>query len=123
MHIRKFPVCLLGAVALCLNGLASSQSIAPESGQMSIASSAKLQSIKSPRLPAEVEAAIKRLELCHHFPGEIGGDGSVRDKEIGEALRRYHCDKVSGTIKSLKRKYQSNDHVFTALKEAEEVNQ
>jgi len=90
---------------------------------MSVASSAKLQSTKSPRLPAEVEAAIKRLELCHHFAGEIGGDGSVRDKEVGKALRQYHCDRAPGTIKSLKRKYQSNDHVSTALREAEEANQ
>jgi len=123
MHICKFPVCLLSAVTLCLSGPASSQSSALESGQMSVASSAKLQSTKSPSLPAEVEAGIKRLELCHHLAGEIGGDGSIRDKEVGKALRRYHCDRVPGTTKWLKRKYQSNDHVSTALREAAKANQ
>jgi len=123
MHICKFPASLLGAMMLFPGGSAFSQASAPEPNPMSAVSSAKLQSNKPPRLPSEVEAAIKRLELCHHFAGEISGDGSDQDKEIGRALRRYHCERVPGMIKSLKRKYQSNDRVSTELRAAEEANQ
>ena len=123
MHICKFPVCLLSAFILCVSGPASSQPSAPNSSPMTATSSAKQLPAKAPRLPAEVDAAINRLELCHHFAGEIGGDGSHRDKEVGKALRRYHCERVPEAIKSLKRKYQSNDHVSTVLRQAEEANQ
>jgi len=123
MHIRKFLASLLGAMMLCLNCSAFSQTSAPEPRPMSAASSAKPQSNKPPRLPSEVEAMIKRLELCHHFAGEISGDGNTHDEEVGRALRRYHCERVPGMIKSLKREYQSNDRVSAELKAAEEANQ
>jgi hypothetical protein len=123
MHVRSFWVPLLGATLFCLTCSASSQVGAPEQGSSGATSSEKTQLTSSARLPAEVSAAIKRLELCHHFAGEISGDGAARDKEVGKALRRHRCDKIAGTIKTLKRKYQSNVQVARELKAAEEANQ
>jgi hypothetical protein len=123
MHIHKFSVLLLGAALACPTYTASSQVSAPTQGSPGTASSGAAQLTRPPRLPAEVKAAIKRLELCHHFAGEIGGDGTDRDKELGKALRRYRCDQIAETIKTLKRKYHSNEQVTTALNAAEEANQ
>ena len=123
MHVCKILVFIFSALIACASGPALSQSSTSDSGQMSAASSAKQRSTSLQPIPAEVDAAIKRMELCHHFAGEIGGDSSDRDKEVGRALRRYRCERVPETIKALKRKYQSNDGVSKVLREAEEANQ
>lgn len=66
-------------------------------------------------MPREVSAAIERADLCMHFAGEINGDGSDRDKEVYEALRRYRCESIAATIGKLKRKYRKNPLVSQRL--------
>jgi hypothetical protein len=107
MRVRRFSLLLLSAALLGLACTAPAQVRAP--------------SPAAARLPADVAAAIKRLERCQHFAGEIGGDGTARDKEVASALRRHRCDSIEATIKTLKRKYRANGPVVARLEAAEEA--
>jgi hypothetical protein len=108
MHVRVLLILPLGAALLGLACVASGQARAPSRAAAPI--------------PADVAAAIKRLELCQHFAGEISGDGTERDQEVAGALRRHRCDNIEATIKTLKLKYRANAPVAARLEAAEKAS-
>jgi hypothetical protein len=72
-----------------------------------------------PALPRDATRAIRRAEICHYLAGELGGDGSNRDREVNDALRRNRCSGAHAALERLKAKYRHRPAVVAKLAAAE----
>lgn len=83
-----------------------------------LASAASLAAQK-PRIPPDVSALVRRVEVCAHLAGEFGTDDPERERDLARSWDRSRCDDrfLSRDIKSLRKKYAHRPRVLAPLDE------
>lgn len=70
-------------------------------------------------LPADAGDLVKRRDLCMHFAGEFGGDGSERDREVAEEMDKLACGNLEADTTTLRQKYHDRPEVLKAFEDAQ----
>ena len=81
-------------------------------GTMGIATAA-------PKLPADVQAWLSRMEQCGHWADEEPYD-EARGKEIDAAFEKLRCTSISADAEKLEQRYKNNAAVVKAMKDVSE---
>ena len=74
-----------------------------------------------PNLPSDARQVAERLASCSHFAGEIGGNGSTRDKEVTSTMAELRCDTIEQDVSVIRQKYAGNRLVQDALAAASQL--
>ena len=85
--------------------------------QIAGASPASASSASAPAatLPAAVRRWHQRVQLCEHFAGEFGGDGSARDRAVTRQMSRLRCQTLAAERVVLLRRYRHQAEVMVVL--------
>ena len=79
--------------------------------------SASCLASQKPRIPSDVSALVRRVEVCAHLAGEFGTDDPERERELARSWDRSRCDDrfLSKDIKRLRKKYAHQPRVVAPL--------
>ena len=69
-------------------------------------------------VPPDIASLAERMGQYAHFPGEFGGDGSERDRQVAAAMARLRCDALEGDLAAARRRHAGEPAVMRALQRA-----
>lgn len=65
--------------------------------------------------PKPVAHFIARSEICLHFAGEFGGNGSPRDAEVNRETDKLRCDSLPTDLRTLRQRYRNDARISARL--------
>ncbi len=100
-------------LCVCAVAFAAAEVSAHAANEPSVSASAA--SVVPTTLPAAVRRWQRRVQLCEHFAGEFGGDGSARDRAVTRQMSRLRCQSLAADRLILQRRYRHQAEVTAAL--------